>query len=77
MQDCKFVIQVPVVVNQNSAQVLVVTEIPLTPPAFKINEIEKLIEIDDSLTPRSVCNRWAGRGERAGSGRSFRPQWRP
>ncbi len=47
MQDCKFVIQVPVVVNQNSAQVLVVTEIPLTPPAFKIDEIHKLIEIDD------------------------------
>lgn len=42
-----FVIQVPVVVNTNTAQVLVVTEIPLTPPAFKIDEIHKLIEIDD------------------------------
>lgn len=42
-----YTIQVPVVVNQNTAQVLVVTEIPLTPPAFKIDEIDKLIEIDD------------------------------
>ncbi len=45
----KPIIQVPVVVNSNTAQVLVVSEIPLTPPAFKIDEIDKLIEIDDSL----------------------------
>ncbi|HEY3368992.1 MAG TPA: DUF3794 domain-containing protein [Symbiobacteriaceae bacterium] len=44
------VIQVPVVVNSNTAQVLVVTEIPLSPPAFKIDEIQKLIEIDDCTT---------------------------
>lgn len=42
-------IQVPVIVNSNTAQVLVVTEIPLCPPAFKIHEIDKLIEIDDSI----------------------------
>lgn len=47
MKDRDYVIQVPVVVNSNTAQVLVVTEIPLTPPAFKIAEIHKLIEIDD------------------------------
>ncbi|MGE5674843.1 MAG: DUF3794 domain-containing protein [Mycobacterium leprae] len=46
----KHVIQVPVIVNRNEAQVLVVTEIPLTPPAFKIDEIQKLIEIDDCAT---------------------------
>lgn len=45
-----FKIQVPVIVNSNTAQVLVVTEIPLSPPAFKIDEIDKLIEIDDSLS---------------------------
>lgn len=45
----KHVIQVPVVVNQNTAQVLVVTEIPLTPPAWKIDEIHKMIEIDDCV----------------------------
>jgi hypothetical protein len=43
-------IQVPVIVNSNTAQVLVVTEIPLSPPAFKIDEIHKVIEIDDSLS---------------------------
>jgi hypothetical protein len=43
-----FKIQVPVIVNSNTAQVLVVTEIPLSPPAFKIDEIHKVIEIDDS-----------------------------
>jgi len=47
LKDYGYVIQVPVVVNTNTAQVLVVTEIPLTPPAFKIHEIDKLIEIDD------------------------------
>lgn len=46
----KFVIQVPVVVNQNTAQVLVVTEIPLTPPAFRIDEIHKRIEVDDCVS---------------------------
>lgn len=46
----KYTIEVPVVVNSNTAQVLVVTEIPLTPPAFKIDEIHKLIEIDDCAT---------------------------
>lgn len=45
-----FKIQVPVIVNSNTAQVLVVTEIPLSPPAFKIDEVHKLIEIDDSLS---------------------------
>ncbi len=50
MKDYGYVIQVPVVVNTNTAQVLVVTEIPLTPPAFKIHEIDKLIEIDDSMS---------------------------
>lgn len=48
------VIEVPVVVNSNTAQVLVVTEIPLTPPAFKINEIQKLVEIDDSMSGQIV-----------------------
>lgn len=48
------VIQVPVVVNSNTAQVLVVTEIPLTPPAFRIDEIQKLIEIDDSISGQVV-----------------------
>lgn len=43
-------IQVPVIVNSNTAQVLVVTEIPLSPPAYKIDEIDKIIEIDDSLS---------------------------
>lgn len=43
-------IQVPVIVNSNTAQVLVVTEIPLSPPAFKIDEIHKVIEIDDSIS---------------------------
>lgn len=47
-------IQVPVIVNSNTAQVLVVTEIPLTPPAFKIDEIHKVIEIDDSLACQVV-----------------------
>jgi hypothetical protein len=47
-------IQVPVIVNSNTAQVLVVTEIPLTPPAFKIDEIHKVIEIDDSLAGQVV-----------------------
>lgn len=49
-----FVIQTPVVVNSNTAQVLVVTEIPLTPPAFKIHEIDKLIQIDDCA---AVCDK--------------------
>ncbi|HYG58299.1 MAG TPA: hypothetical protein VD902_09595 [Symbiobacteriaceae bacterium] len=49
-----FKIQVPVVVNSNTAQVLVVTEIPLCPPAFKIDEIDKLIEIDDCA---AVCDK--------------------
>lgn len=43
------IIEVPVVINSNTAEVLVVTEIPLTPPAFKIDEIHKLIEIDDCV----------------------------
>ncbi|HWI52932.1 MAG TPA: hypothetical protein VNT01_12410 [Symbiobacteriaceae bacterium] len=47
-------IQVPVIVNSNTAQVLVVTEIPLTPPAFKIDEIHKVIEIDDCA---AVCDK--------------------
>ena len=42
-------IQVPVIVNSNTAQVLVVTEIPLSPPAYRIDEIHKMIEIDDSM----------------------------
>lgn len=54
MGDWHPVIQVPVVVNSNTAQVLVVTEIPLTPPAFKIEKIQKLIEIDDSTAGRVV-----------------------
>lgn len=45
----KQVIQVPVVVASNTAQVLVVTEIPLTPPAFLIEQIHKLIKIDDCV----------------------------
>jgi hypothetical protein len=49
-----FRIQVPVIVNSNTAQVLVVTEIPLTPPAFKIDEIQKLIEIDECV---AVCDK--------------------
>jgi hypothetical protein len=52
--DFKHVIQVPVVVNSNTAQVLVVTEIPLTPPAFRIDQIQKLIEIDDCA---AVCDK--------------------
>lgn len=47
-------IQVPVIVNSNTAQVLVVTEIPLSPPAFKIDEIHKVIEIDDCA---AVCDK--------------------
>lgn len=54
MKDYGYVIQTPVVVNANTAQVLVVTEIPLTPPAFKIDEIHKLIEIDDCA---AVCDK--------------------
>lgn len=54
MKDYGYVIQTPVVVNSNTAQVLVVTEIPLTPPAFKIDEIQKLIEIDDCA---AVCDK--------------------
>jgi len=49
-----YVIQTPVVVNANTAQVLVVSEIPLTPPAFKIDEIDKLVEIDDCA---AVCDK--------------------
>lgn len=54
MGDFKHVIQVPVVVNSNTAQVLVVTEIPLTPSAFRIEQIQKLIEIDDCA---AVCDK--------------------
>lgn len=49
MKDNGYVIQTPVVVNANTAQVLVVSEIPLTPPAFKIDHIDKLIEVDDCV----------------------------
>jgi hypothetical protein len=50
----KHIIEVPVVVGVNTAQILVVAEIPLTPPAFKINEIHKLVEIDECV---SVCDK--------------------
>lgn len=54
MKENGYVIQTPVVVSTNTAQVLVVSEIPLTPPAFKIDEIHKLIEIDDCA---AVCDK--------------------
>lgn len=54
LKDGGHVIQVPVIVNSNTAQVLVVTEIPLTPPAFRIDEIHKLIKIDDCA---AVCDK--------------------
>jgi hypothetical protein len=65
-----FKIQVPVIVGSNTAQVLVVTEIPLSPPAFKIDEIDKLIEIDDSFSgqvgesvagSKVLCGSWSGK----------------
>jgi hypothetical protein len=49
-----FVIQAPVVVGSNTAQVLVVTEIPLSPPAFQVDDIHKVIEIDDCT---AVCEK--------------------
>jgi len=47
MHDVTQVIQVPVVIAENTEQVLVVAEIPLCPPAFKLEDETREIVIDD------------------------------
>lgn len=44
---CEHVIQVPVVIGENTAEVLVVAEIPLSPPALCLDDVHRLIHIDD------------------------------
>jgi len=51
-------IKVPVVINTGSAQILVVTEIPLTPPAFEIKDIDKevIVEQCKAITDKVIIN---------------------
>lgn len=51
-------IKVPVVVNTGEAQVLIVTEIPLTPPAFALDEVHKTVRIEQCkvITDKVIIN---------------------
>ena len=51
-------IKVPVVVGTGTAQVLVVTEIPLSPPAFALNEVDKEVRIEqcEVITGKVIIN---------------------
>ena len=52
--DPNLCIKVPVVIGQNSCEVMVVTQVPLSPPLFEIKDIAEDVSVDNCLVQNGL-----------------------